>query len=118
MLKLNNIFKLVDKMSSAQEHAPSNMRKIEKLLVPLFFPVFSSEDDVCGSYISILNWKLIRSKGRPRANTRKNSRIDLQLSAKRKRTDVEKKRSFHDYVHIKKTIFLKSCVNFIHIFNN
>lgn len=64
--------------------AMSKMRKIERLLV-FSLLVFSGEDDVFGSHISVLDPKPVKNKGRPRVNTRIKSRINLQLLVKSKR---------------------------------
>ncbi|XP_039134194.1 protein FAR1-RELATED SEQUENCE 5-like [Dioscorea cayenensis subsp. rotundata] len=86
--KLKDIFEILGEMSSAPEHRSCTGQNEEnqEIIGSSSCLALSSEDNVCGSNISILDPKPIKSKGRPRVNMRIQSGIDLQLLAKRKRT--------------------------------
>ncbi|XP_039123282.1 protein FAR1-RELATED SEQUENCE 9-like [Dioscorea cayenensis subsp. rotundata] len=96
MTKLKDIFEILGEMSSAPEHRSCTEQNDEnqEIIGSSSCLALSSEDNVCGSNISILDPKSIKSTGRPRVNTRIESTIDLQLSAKRKKklvVDVEER---------------------------
>ncbi|XP_039140569.1 protein FAR1-RELATED SEQUENCE 5-like [Dioscorea cayenensis subsp. rotundata] len=88
MPKLNDIFEMVTEKSNAPEHTLRTKQNEEnqEVIGSCSLPTFSCDNDVYGSHVSILDPKPVKSKGRPRVNTRIKSGIDLQLSVKRKRT--------------------------------
>ncbi|XP_039118702.1 uncharacterized protein LOC120254721 [Dioscorea cayenensis subsp. rotundata] len=88
MPKLNDIFKMVGEFSSAQEHVlPTEQSEAnEEIIGSSSFLATSGGDDACGSHISILDPKRVKSKGRPKVNTSIKSGIDIQLSLQKKRT--------------------------------
>ncbi|KAH7692115.1 FHY3/FAR1 family protein, partial [Dioscorea alata] len=88
MPKLNDIFKMVGDFSSAREYVlhTEQSEANEEIIGSSSFPTTSCGDDVCGSHISILDPIRVKSKGRPKVNTRIKSGIDIQLSLQKKRT--------------------------------
>ncbi|KAH7691908.1 FHY3/FAR1 family protein [Dioscorea alata] len=88
MPKLKDIFEMVTETLNTPEHTlcTKQNEKNQEVMGSCSLPTFSCDNDVYGSHISILDPKPVKSKGRPRVNTRIKSRIDLQLSTKRKRT--------------------------------
>ncbi|KAH7655842.1 FHY3/FAR1 family protein [Dioscorea alata] len=88
MPKLNDIFEMVTETANTPNHILRTKQNEEnqELIGSCSLPTFSCDNDVYVSHISILDPKPVKSKGRPRVNTRIKSRINLQLSTKRKRT--------------------------------
>ncbi|XP_039127221.1 protein FAR1-RELATED SEQUENCE 5-like [Dioscorea cayenensis subsp. rotundata] len=84
----NMCFRIAQSISSLEmyEKIMPKLNDIFKIVGEFSFPATSGGDDVCGSHISILDPKRVKSKGRPKVNTRIKSGIDIQLSLQKKRT--------------------------------